>query len=194
MKNALIWAAAIAALACTTSLRAHHSVSVIETSKPFWLKGTVSSYEPKNPHVMITLEGAKGDDGKVETWTVEGPILSRLARMNLAADFLKPGDVIEVCGFEFKEQYRSPERPLFIHGHVLVLPDGRKQTWGPYGKLDNCIRPDDEPQAWLDFLGADPLAPALWCAGQGYLGNVPSVAPSAIVDEINRRLTPPCGH
>jgi hypothetical protein len=141
---------------------------------------------------MITLEVPK-DGGKGETWTVEGPILSRLAQMNLAADFLKPGDVIEVCGFEFKEQYRSPARPLFVHGHLLVLPDGRKQSWGPYGKLDNCIRPDDEAEAWLDFLGADPLAPALWCASQGYLGNVISVAPKAIVDEINRRLTPPCG-
>ena len=86
------------------------------------------------------------------------------------------GDVIEVCGFALKEEYSRPSadtddaRPRFVHGHVLVMPDGHMQSWGPYGKLDNCIRPDDQAQSWLDFLSADPLARGLWCGIQTYVG------------------------
>ena len=46
---------------------------------------------------MIALE-EKREDGQVQQWTVEGPILARLYRMAVAPDFLKAGDVIEVCG------------------------------------------------------------------------------------------------
>jgi hypothetical protein len=197
MKTATTIAATIAALACAGSLRAHHSLSSIETSTPIWVKGTVVSYEPKDPHVMLVLD-ATIDGGQVERWTIEGPFLGRLARMHLAADFLQPGDVIEICGFRPKAQFRQQPPatgtaglPRYVHGHVLVLPDGHKQSWGPYGKLDNCIRPSDELESWLDFLNADPLAPALWCNGQ-HQKTVPSIAPKALVDEINRRVVPPC--
>ena len=71
---------------------------MIEISTPIWVKGTVVLYEPKNPHTMIELD-AKNEDGQVERWTVEGPFLGRLARYDLETDFLKAGDVIEVCGF-----------------------------------------------------------------------------------------------
>ena len=91
------WAAAIAVLACTGPLRAHHSISAIDISTPVWVKGTVVLYEVVNPHVMIALE-EKRADGQVQRWTVEGPNLGRLARYGLGADFLKAGDVIEVCG------------------------------------------------------------------------------------------------
>jgi hypothetical protein len=130
---------------------------------------------------------------------VEGPILARLQRMNLDQDFLKPGDVVEVCGFPFRKEILSqrstatspgPSLPS-LHAHVLVTPDGKMRPWGPYGKLENCIRATDRPQAWLDFVNRDPMAREYWCRSRTYV-KVPSIAPQAFIDEIDRRMAKPC--
>jgi hypothetical protein len=65
------------------------------------------------------------------------------------------------------------------------------QPWGPYGKLDNCVRPNDTAQTWVDFLNTVPIAGELWCRGMIY-ASVPSVAPKALVEEVNRRMKYPC--
>jgi hypothetical protein len=150
---------------------------------------------------MIELHEATAD-GPVQ-WTIEGPFPGRLNRIlslngiSGGADFLKPGDVIEVCGFFPKRNTGTtrnyddaPRR--FVHGQVLVMPDGRLQSWGPYGKIDNCVRPGDRPERWLEFLNADPLAREFWCIHLPRVEGVGSTAPQGFVDEINRRLTPPC--
>jgi hypothetical protein len=198
-----VWAAAIAALTCASSLRAHHSISMIDVSISHWVKGTVVRYEPVSPHAMIELEEAT-EDGQVQRWTIEGPFPGRLNRilslngMTGGADFLEPGDSIEVCGFFPKRNTGTPRNydaapRRYVHGQVLVMPDGRLQSWGPYGKIDNCVRPDDRPERWLDFLNADPLAREFWCMHLPNMKGVASSAPRGFVDEINRRLTPPCG-
>lgn len=192
------WAAAFAALACVGSLRAHHSSSMFDDSVPIWIKGTVVRAEPANPHAWIVVEENTAD-GSAQQWTVEGPIQARLNRMGVDKDFLKPGDVIEVCGFALKaygssrgagpDPYRSSTQ--FVHGHMLVLPDGRKRLWAPYGKLNNCVRLDDSVQSWVDFLNADPLAWEAWCTWRP--GSTPSVVVSnAFLDEVKRSLDKPC--
>jgi hypothetical protein len=196
------WAAAIATLGCAGSLLAHHSVSMIDVSTSHWVKGTVVLYAPVSPHAMIELE-ERTEDGQVQRWTIEGPFPGRLSRilklngMSADAAFVRPGDVIEVCGFFPKrtsatasgEDARSRR---FVHGQVLVMPDGRMQSWGPYGKLDNCVRPNDPPERWLDFLNADPLAAEFWCNARAFK-LIASTAPTGFVDEIDRRLTnKPC--
>lgn len=150
---------------------------------------------------MIELE-ERTEDGQVQQWTIEGPFPGRLNRilalngMSGDADFLRPGDVIEVCGFFPKRNTGTspnydgaPRR--FVHGQVLVMPDGRLQSWGPYGKLDNCVRPNDRPERWLNFLNADPLAREFWCNVPAFVA-VASTAPKGFVDEINGLMTPPC--
>jgi hypothetical protein len=189
------WAAAMAALAGAGSLSAHHSVSMIDVSTSVWVKGTVVRYEAINPHTRIELDETRAD-GQVQRWTIEGPFPGRLQRilrlngMGPDEDFVRAGDVIEVCGFRPKRQAPYPDDlPLsYVHGHVLVMPDGRMQSWGPYGKLDNCIRPDDQPQAWLEFLNADPLAREFWCNSRHFVG-VASTAPKGFVDEIDGLIT-----
>ncbi len=184
--------AATIAIACVGSARAHHSISTIDITTPVWVKGTVIQYQVVNPHVMIALD-QRGEDGRVQRWTIEGPIIGRLDRYGLGEDFLKAGDVIEVCGFFPK---RNEERqfppPRFLHGHMLVTPTGHMQLWGPYGKLDNCVRPDHQRQAWLDFLNANPMAQEIWC--NRYTASFPSstFSSQALVDEINRLLAKPC--
>jgi len=190
-------AATIAALICVSSLRAHHSISMIDTSTPIWVKGTVVHYEIVNPHTMIALEERMGD-GQVKRWTVEGPIVSRIQRMGVDENFLKDGDVIEVCGFAPKAvlarqgSYEPDGVSVpFVHGHMLVMPDGEMSPWGPYGKLENCVRPGDHVQTWLDFLNTDSIARDLWC--NNYRTTVPTIAASsALVDEINRLMARPC--
>lgn len=192
-----LWAPALAALVCIGSARAHHSNSMFDGSVPIWVKGTVVRSEPANPHAWIVVE-ERTEDGRVQRWTVEGPIQARLDRMGVPQDFLKVGDTVEVCGFALRgyaatrgsgpDPYRAS--PSFVHGHMLVLPDGHKRLWGPYGKLGNCIRPHDPAQAWVDFVAADPLAWEEWCTWRN--GATSAVASSAFLDEVRRSLGAPC--
>lgn len=194
MRKIGTWLVAITVLAGVGSARAHHSISMFDISTPVWVKGTVVSYQPITPHAMIVLE-QEGGDGEGERWMIEGPFTVRLDRIlslnRIEADgeFLKAGDAIEVCGFYPKAQGSASRR--FVHGHVLVMPDGRMQSWGPYGKTDNCVRPNDEPRTWADFLNSDPLARGLWCSSRTYV-RVVSITSPEFVEEVNRQLAEPC--
>lgn len=196
------FAVAMTALACVGSARAHHSVSMFEISTPIWVKGTVVSYLPANPHALFALE-VKTGDGQVQQWTVEGPSLNGLSRSGVPADVLKAGDVIEVCGFPYKEDVLarvSATRPVslpFVHGHLLVMADGGMRNWGGYGRLDNCVRAGDETQRWLNFLNNDAGARQRWCGSRHtprdsrYFPVAP-IAPQVLADEITRQMANPC--
>ncbi len=171
-----------------TALSAHHSQAMIDAGTPVWVKGKVVEYRVMHPHVMIEMEVA-GQGGTAATWHIEGPNLMRLERMGLGEGYLKRGDVIEVCGFRLKQPWTKPD---FVHGQVLVMPDGHMRHWGPYGKLENCIRPGDTAEKWVGFLKEDAMALPSWCSGRR-LTLVASVAPVAVVEEIDRRAGKPCG-
>jgi hypothetical protein len=197
MNRTAILATAVA-LAGVVSARAHHSISMFDIGRPIWVKGTVVSFQPINPHIMVGVE-QKGDDGQAQLWTVEGPGLNTFTRAGHGADYLQVGDVIEVCGFALKEEIlarnsgldaRGSVRPS-IHGHLLVMPDGQRRLFGGYGKLDNCIRPDDSLQGWVDFLNTDSRARGVWCGGRIFT-NFPSLPPPSFVNEINRKMADPC--
>src|SRR5688572_11729888 len=95
------WIAALVASTYAGSLAAHHSLRMIETSTPVWVKGAVVRYEIKNPHTVIELDETTAD-GQIVRWTIEGPIPGRVQRMHVDADLLKRGDIIQVCGFRPK--------------------------------------------------------------------------------------------
>ena len=193
---------AFSALAFVGSVQAHHSNGMFDSSTPIWVKGTVVRYEPVSPHAMIELE-EKAADGRVQRWSIEGPFPGRLQRilafnkMGAEQHLVKAGDIIEVCGFDLREEYRArgvephDASSKFMHAPVIVMPDGHMQSWGPYGKLDNCVRASDRANAWRDFLNTDPLARDLWCNGRSNT-KAASVAPKALVDEIGGSITHPC--
>ena len=187
--------AVVAALTFAGPIDAHHSISTVDITTPVWVKGTVVRYEIANPHTMIELDVPTAD-GLVVRWTMDGPNPSRAQRMGVDASLLKVGDVIEACGFHYKSQRAAHAEtgaplPPFIDVQLLVMPDGRMQPWGPYGKLNNCVRSGDDVQSWVDFLNADAIARQLWCFPQRT--NVPTVADAkARADEIDRRLATPC--
>lgn len=192
MRRITAYVAAITALACAGALHAHHSNGTIDSTTPVWVKGTVVQYEPINPHAMIELD-VRGADGNTQRWTLQGPGPGRLERYHLARDFLKAGDVIEACGFVPKPlPEKSWPPPRFIHSQLLRMPDGKMQLWGPYGKLENCVRADHSTQLWLQFL-ENPMARDMWCKNRTY-PPVPlsPLASKLLVDDIDDELVPRC--
>lgn len=194
----LTWTAAIIALAVAGMAVAHHSISMFEIAAPVWVKGTVVRYEQMNPHVRIVLDETTNE--RIDRrWLIEGPTLRRLGLMNVGPDFIEAGDVIEICGFppkaEFSSQRPSPDTvgypPRALHGHVLRLPDGQMRHWGPYGKIENCIRPEDQSETWVNFLNTDPMARTAWCMSPNFVWAA-SLPPQKFVDEVNSLMTNPC--
>jgi hypothetical protein len=193
----LIVSAALAGVACASAASAHHSVSMFDIGKPIWVKGTVVRFEPINPHIVLALE-QRTEDGQVRRWTVEGSGLNAFNRSGLRADFLQPGDVIEVCGFAWKAEVAAQTPPPGglsrpdLTGHVLQMPDGHLQFFGGYGKIENCIRPGDSIRQWVNFLEANGRAHGSWC-DRRLSASAPSLAPTGFVDEVNRQLSTACG-
>lgn len=79
-------------------------------------------------------------------------------------DFLRPGDVIQVCGFFPKRSGGTPSNAdararRHVHGQLLVMPDGRLQSWGPYGKVEQCVRASDQAETWVSFFERGPVGP-----------------------------------
>ncbi len=138
----------LVALLPAGSLSAHHSLANHETTKAVRVKGTVVQFHPINPHSFIYLE-EKGTDGQTRRWAVEGPSVLQLTRRGLDKA-LKPGDVVEVCGYAPKEalmwQIASADPRAtslagrLITAELLVMPDGSEQSWGDYG-FHHCFAP-----------------------------------------------------
>ena len=147
MKTTTVWLAVCATLISAESLVAHHSIVNFDTTTPVRVKGTIVRFHEINPHSFIYLEAA-GPDGQKQRWAVEGPSIFQLKRMGIATDFLRPGAVIEVCGYVHKEnvvwQIAEPNAVSLsgklLNAETLVGPDGKEQSWGDYG-AHKCFAP-----------------------------------------------------
>lgn len=142
------WFVIPVALASAGSLWAHHSLTNYDTSKAVRVKGTVVQFQNINPHSIIFVD-QKDADGQTHRWAIEGPAGFQLTRNGFAKDVLKPGDVVEVCGYVPKESVNwradadSGAKPMtgwLINAETLVMPDGKQQTWGDYG-VHKCFPP-----------------------------------------------------
>ena len=139
----------LAALVSAAPLGAHHSLANFDTTTPIRLKGTVVRFHEINPHSFLYIE-VTGEDGQVRRWAVEGPPIRQIGRMGFATDALKPGTVIEVCGYAPKEntvwQIASTAPGAvsmagrLLDAEMLVLADGKEQSWGDYG-VHKCFLP-----------------------------------------------------
>src|SRR5215510_7198353 len=96
------WLAVLVGLVSASSLLAHHSLTNYDTTKAVRVKGTIVQIHQINPHSFIYLE-ERGEDGQARRWAIEGPSILQLNRRGFAKDFLKFGDVVEVCGYLPKE-------------------------------------------------------------------------------------------
>ena len=144
-------------LASASSLAAHHSLSQFDTTRGVTVKGTVVLFDRVNPHSFIFLDEIRAD-GEVHRWAIEGPAITQFARRGIDKDALKPGDVIEACGYVTKDGAQSrrtlesissslkDKTPKSVSGQILtgellVMPDGQKRIWQDYGH-HKCLTPD----------------------------------------------------
>jgi hypothetical protein len=84
-----------ALLTAPGSAGAHHSLSAFDGFHPIELEGTVEEFQFTNPHCYVVMK-AKGPDGHVATWMLEGSAASNLERHGWNNHTLKPGDEIRV--------------------------------------------------------------------------------------------------
>lgn len=134
-------------LVCAHAALAHHSLANHDTT-PVRVKGRVVQVHLINPHSIVYIEEARAD-GQVRRWAVEGPSGFQLRRQQLDV-LLKPGDMLEVCGYMPKEplvwQVASADPQAgslsgrLITAELLVLYDGKERSWGDYG-LHHCFPP-----------------------------------------------------
>jgi len=75
-------------------LFAHHvSRTGFDVKKQVTVKGTVSRFDWRNPHVVIYMD-VKDADGKVVAWTFEDVNVSQLVQEGITRNTLKPGQEI----------------------------------------------------------------------------------------------------
>jgi len=115
--RARIAVAAVAILAATAPLLAHHSWPV-DFSKDVTVSGTVTGYNWGNPHVMIDLD-VKSPNGQIEKWQVGGPSTSRMEGNGWHKTSLKLGDVITGSGYQFSDGQKV------LRLQRITMPDGK---------------------------------------------------------------------
>jgi hypothetical protein len=72
---------------------AHHGTAGYDMDKIITIKGTISSFNWANPHVVIHI-AVKNDKGEPQDWIVELAAPSMLARGGWTKNSLKPGDEV----------------------------------------------------------------------------------------------------
>ena len=90
----------IATLMVTSSLLAHHDWPVDRTTQ-ITVTGTVTAYTWGDPHVMIALDVQA--NGTIEKWSVGASSKQYTAVGGWDRNTFKPGDVITVIGYRFKD-------------------------------------------------------------------------------------------
>jgi hypothetical protein len=127
MRTFITCAATLAVLGAVSAIpaRAHHSVSAeFDTSKPIEFTGTVKKVEWTNPHIYTDVE-AKGPDGKVVIYRVEGGAPNALYRSGWRKDTLKVGEPVSVKGIRAKR-----EDSTNIGQATITTADGRRMFSG----------------------------------------------------------------
>jgi Family of unknown function (DUF6152) len=111
----------VATLVSAPPLRAHHAFAAeFDEKRPVhFVDATVTKVEFINPHSWIHVD-VKMPDGTVENWAVEAGSPNILMRRGITRFTLKPGDKINVDGYQSKDgSHRA-------NGRDLTLPDGQK--------------------------------------------------------------------
>jgi hypothetical protein len=122
----------IASLVATIPLLGHHEWPV-DLTKPINLHGTVTAVTWANPHVMIALDVEV--NGRTEKWTVGGSSPQFMTTCGWTKNSLKPGDVITVFGYRFKDGSQTARMS------TTVMPNGKEMFYGaPPGLTAECVR------------------------------------------------------
>ena len=125
--TSVLGAAALAALATATPVRAHHAfASEFDAAQPINLRGTITRVEWINPHTWIHID-VKDSSGKTVEWMIEGGTPNTLLRRGVDKNSLPAGTEIIVDG------YRAKNGTNRANGRDLTLPNGKKLFLGSSG-------------------------------------------------------------
>ena len=94
-KPMTLFSLAVALLAVSLPLLAHHGNAAYDADKIITVKGTVTAYVWSNPHVFVKIDG-KDDSGNVVHWIVEGQNPVSMTQIGWTNNTFKPGDVVEI--------------------------------------------------------------------------------------------------
>ena len=129
----------LAALFTAGSLCAHHAFApTFDADKVVRIKGVVTRFEWVNPHSYIIVD-LKGADGKTDQWALEGPAPNQLTRRGYAMTSIKPGDLVEACGYGTRDAGPKIDPNSGAARHLMVvelltLAEGGAREWSPYGQ------------------------------------------------------------
>ena len=88
-------ALALATMLVIPAAVAHHSFTAFHREAEATIRGTVTSYEFRNPHTYIFVDVPQ-PDGSVLEWKVEGETRNDLFRNGWRDDSVEPGEVINI--------------------------------------------------------------------------------------------------
>ncbi len=86
---------AVAVLAASAPLLAHHGAATFDTANEMTLKGTVVEWTWFNPHCFLKFE-VKDASGAAKTWAVEAGNPTDMAKRGWARSSFKAGDEVTV--------------------------------------------------------------------------------------------------
>ena len=104
------------------ALFAHHGtgISYDLEHKPIVLKGVITEFRWKNPHVSVFID-VKGPDGKVVNWSLEGSSIANYARMGFNRNTLKAG--MEVSALLYPSKVKGQPSGVIAK---ITRPDGQE--------------------------------------------------------------------
>jgi hypothetical protein len=101
--------------------RAHHNMSALfDFNNRVTTTGILTRMDWRNPHIYLSVD-AKSEQGRVETWSFEGPAPTVFRNLNVAkSDFENAvGKIVKV------EASRARDGSLSGLMRMIAMPDGR---------------------------------------------------------------------
>jgi len=112
-------------LTVSVPLFAHHGNASYDATKTVTVKGTVTDYVWRNPHVFVKLD-AKDGGGNTVHWIVEAQNPVSMTQIGWSKDTFKPGDEVEIdampaqngnaIGFLGNASPTAPRKSIVING------------------------------------------------------------------------------
>lgn len=121
MRLSCLCALAFSALSAGAA-RGHHSPAAFDMGQIVDIRGEVTRFDWKNPHVYILVEGSD-DSGRFAEWQIEGDPTPLMRRSGWTPSTLSPGDTVSIRMYPDRNSERN-------HGLLLSMTRADGLTLG----------------------------------------------------------------